>query len=339
MMVLIGIDPHKATHTAVAVDKEETALGELTVKADRHQVERLLKWAIDFPERRWAIESANGLGFLLAQQLVAAGEHVVDVPPTLAARVRVLGSGKTQKNDPNDALSTAIAALRAKRLRTVVAEDHSAVLRLLADHHHDLGSLRTQAVCRLHALVRCLLPGGTGLRLSATRAAAVLRSVRPTNVVDAESKRMALGFVADIRRLDAEIAASKARIVTAVAASGTSVTELYGVGPVVAAFLIGHSGDMARFADRDHFASYNATAPIEASSGPRVRHRLNPRGNRRLNHAIHVMAICQIRHPGEGRKYFDRKVAEGKTTKEALRALKRQISNAVYRQLVIDSSR
>jgi transposase len=337
-MVLIGIDPHKATHTAVAVDKEETQLGELTVKADRDQVERLLKWAIDFPNRRWAIESAHGLGYLLAQQLVAAGEDVVDVPPTLAARVRVLGSGKTQKNDSNDALSTAIAALRAKRLRTVVAEDHSAVLRLLVDHHHDLGSLRTQAVCRLHALVRSLIPGGTGIRLSADRAAAVLRTVRPTGAVDTERKHLALSFVADIRRLDAEIAASKARIVTAVAASGTSVTELYGVGPVVAAFLIGHSGDMARFANRDHYASYNATAPIEASSGPRVRHRLNPRGNRRLNHAIHVIAICQIRHPGEGRKYFDRKVAEGKTTKEALRALKRQISNAVYRQLVIDSS-
>ena len=96
-MVLIGIDPHKATHTAVAVDTDETALGELTVKANRDQIERLLKWAIDFPERRWAIESANGLGFLLAQQLVAAGEDVVDVPPTLAARVRVLGSGKTRR--------------------------------------------------------------------------------------------------------------------------------------------------------------------------------------------------------------------------------------------------
>jgi transposase len=337
MMVLIGIDPHKATHTAVAVDKEETALGELTVKADRYQIEHLLKWAIDFPERRWAIESANGLGFLLAQQLVAAGEDVVDVPPTLAARVRVLGSGKTQKNDPNDALSTAIAALRAKRLRTVVAEDHSAVLRLLADHHRDLGSLRTQAVCRLHAVVRCVIPGGTGIRLSADRAAAVLRTVRPTTAVDIERKRMALGFVADIRRLDAEIAASKARIVTAVAASGTSATELYGVGPVVAALLIGHSGDMSRFANRDHYASYNATAPIEASSGPRVRHRLNPQGNRRLNHAIHVIAMAQISHQSDGRTYFDRKVAEGKTTKEALRALKRHISNAVYRQLLNDS--
>ena len=229
---------------------------------------------------RWAVESANGLGFLLAQQLVAAGEDVVDVPPTLAARVRVLGPGKTQKNDPNDALSTAIAAMRAKRLRSVVAENHGGVLRLLVDHHHDLGSLRTQAVCRLHALVRCLTPGGTPVRLSAARAAVVLRGVRPTNAVDVERKRMALGHVADIKRLDAEIAASKARIVTAVAASGTSVTELYGVGPVVAAFLIGHSGDMARFANRDHYASYNATAPIEASSGPRVRHRHN-RGRRR----------------------------------------------------------
>jgi transposase len=338
-MVLIGIDPHKATHTAVAVDREETALGELTVKADCHQVERLLKWAIDFPDRRWAVESANGLGFLLAQQLVAAGEDVVDVPPTLAARVRVLSSGKSQKNDPNDALSTAIAAMRAKRLRTVVAEDHSAVLRLLADHHRDLGSLRTQAICRLHALVRSLIPGGTGIRLSAHRAAAVMRSVRPTNAVDTERKRMALGLVADIKRLDAEIAASKARIVAAVAASGTSVTDLYGVGPVVAALLIGHSGDMTRFANRDHYASYNATAPIEASSGPRVRHRLNPQGNRRLNHAMHVIAMAQISHLSEGRKYFDRKVAEGKTTKEALRALKRHVSNAVYRQLVIDSSR
>jgi len=109
------------------------------------------------------------------------------------------------------------------------------------------------------------------------------------------------------------------------------------VGPVVAAFLIGHSGDMARFANRDHYASYNATAPIEASSGPRVRHRLNPKGNRRLNHAIHVIAMAQISHQSDGRTYFDRKLAEGKTTKEALRALKRHISNAVYRQLVIDS--
>jgi transposase len=338
-MVLIGIDPHKSTHTAVAVDEREIALGELTVRADRHQVERLLKWAIDFPDRLWAIESANGLGHLLAQQLLQAGEDVVDVPPTLAARVRVLASGRSQKNDPNDALSTAIAALRAPRLRTVAQDDHGSILRMLADHHHDLGSLRTQAICRLHALIRSLVPGGTDNRLSADRAAAVLRKVKPATFAEAERKRLALDFVSDIRRLDAQIADSKARIVGAVQASGTSVVEINGVGPIVAAFLIGHSGDMARFKNRDHYASYNGTAPIEASSGPKARHRLNPRGNRMLNHAIHVIAVAQIRHPTDGRRYFDRKVDEGKTNKEAIRALKRQISNVVYSHLVIDSSR
>ena len=118
-MVLIGIDPHKASHAAVAVGDEEVAVGELTVRAGRLQVERLLKWAVDFPDRLWAIESANGLGHLLAQQLLAGGEDVVDVPPMLAARVRLLGSGKSQKNDPNDALLVAVAALRAPRLRTM----------------------------------------------------------------------------------------------------------------------------------------------------------------------------------------------------------------------------
>jgi transposase len=146
-------------------------------------------------------------------------------------------------------------------------------------------------------------------------------------------------LIADVRRLDSEIADSKSRIIKAVRASHTSVVEMNGVGPIVAAFLIGHSGDMARFKNRDHYASYNGTAPIEASSGPRTRHRLNPRGNRNLNHAIHVIAVAQIRHPSDGRRFFDRKVAEGKSNKEALRALKRHISNAVYSHLVIDSSR
>jgi transposase len=338
-MVLIGIDPHKATHTAVAIDDAENQLGELTLRADRLQIERLLKWAIDYPERLWAIESASGLGHLLAQQLLAVGEDVVDVPPTLAARVRLLGSGKSQKNDPNDALSIAIAALRAPRLRSVAKDDHSAVLRMLGDHHHDLGSLRTQVICRLHACIRSLVPGGTGVRLSADRASAVLRRVRPATAVEAERKRLALGYIADVRRLDAELADSKARIIKAVRASGTSVVELNGVGPIVAALVLGHSGDVSRFKNRDHYASYNGTAPIDASSGPRKRHRLNPRGNRQLNHAIHIIAVAQIRHDSEGRRYFDRKVSEGKSTKEAMRALKRQISNAVYARLVDDTTR
>ena len=218
-------------------------------------------------------------------------------------------------------------------------DDHSAILRMLAGHHRDLGSLRTQVICRLHAAIRSLIPGGTGIRLSADRASAVLRRVKATSSVEAERKRLALGYVADIRRLDAEIADSKARIIRAVRASGTSVVELNGVGPIVAALLLGHSGDISRFKNRDHYASYNGTAPIEASSGPKTRHRLNPRGNRQLNHAIHVIAVAQIRHQSDGRRYFDRKVAKGKSNKEALRALKRQISNAVYSRLVDDATR
>ncbi len=137
-MVLIGIDPHKASHTAEVIDESERELARVKVAADTSQVAALLEFADGYSPRRWAIESAGGLGFLLAQQLVRAGEDVVDVPATLAARVRLLGSGRGSKSDPNDALSTAIAALRDPHLRTVVVEDHAMVLRLLADRHQDL---------------------------------------------------------------------------------------------------------------------------------------------------------------------------------------------------------
>src|SRR5436190_13624958 len=150
MAVTIGVDPHKGSHTAVAMDLDETELASVTVRATRRQVDELLAWAARFEDRIWAIESAGGLGYLLARQLVAAGEQVLDVPATLAARVRVLGSGRSNKNDPNDALSTAIAALRHRGLREVRPDDHRAILRMLATRHHDLGALRTQAACRLH---------------------------------------------------------------------------------------------------------------------------------------------------------------------------------------------
>ena len=129
---------------------------------------------------------------------------------------------------------------------------------------------------------------------------------------------------------------SSTRVTDAVHASGTSLLEIHGVGPIVAAFILGHVGDPARFPTADRFASYNGTAPIEASSGPRKRHRLNPRGNRKLNHALHMAAVTQVAHDTPGRAYYHRKIAEGKTKKEALRALKRRISDAVWRQLQVD---
>ncbi len=336
-MVLIGIDPHKATHTAVVIDEDEHELARIKVKADRSQVAALLEFAEEFRPRRWAIESAGGLGFLLAQQLVRAGEDVVNVPATLAARVRLLGSGRGSKNDPNDALSTAIAALRDPHLRTVMVEDHAMVLRLLADRHQDLTALRTQAVCRLHALIAALTPGGVQRRISADSAESRLHSIDPGNAVEVARKEMALDLVADLRRLDASIAAIKKSTTAAVEASGTSVTEVFGVGPIVAALLIGHTGDITRFPTKGHYASYNATAPIEASSGKVVRHRLNQRGNRQLNHALHMAAVTQLRFDTPGRAYYQRKLEEGKSTKEARRALKRKISDAVYRQLRADA--
>jgi transposase len=251
--------------------------------------------------------------------------------------VRLLDSGRTDKNDAHDARSAAIVALRHARLRPVRPVDHSAVLRLLANRHHDLTASRTRTICRLHALLCLVVPGGVSGRLSAQRAAKTLRGLHPVELVDVERKRIAVDLLADVRRIDDQLEELAKRIAVAVTASGTTVTNVYGVGPIGAALIVGHTGDVARFPSAGHYARYNATAPLEASSGPRVRHRLNPRGNRQLNHALHVAAITQVSHDTPGRIYYERKLVEDKTSKEALRALKRRISDAVYRQLVADT--
>ena len=338
-MFIIGIDPHKGSHTVAVLDDQEALVGELRVVADRRQRDQLLRFASPFAPRTWAIEAAGGLGALLAQQLVAVGETVLDVPPALSARARLLDSGRTDKSDPHDARSAAIVALRHDSLQLVRPVDHTAVLRLLADRRHDLRGLRTQAVCRLHALLCLLRPGGLSQRLSADRAAKVLRSIRPVEPVAVERKRVALELLGDVRRLDQQLAALSERITIAVEASDTTLTDVYGIGPILAATIVGHTAHIGRFPTAGHYARYNATAPIEASSGPRVRHRLNPRGNRRLNHALHIAAVTQIADDTPGRVYFERKLAEGKTRKEALRALKRRISDVVYRQLLADARR
>jgi transposase len=341
MVTTIGIDPHKATHTAVAIDESETVLGEITLPATRAQTKSLLDWAdqVDGDGRVWAVEAAGGLGYLLSQQLVASGERVVDVPPLLASRVRVLGSGRSNKNDPNDALSVAVAALRQPALTEVRCEDHAQILRMLAKRHLELTGLRTQAVCRLHAVLMLLRPGGMTRRLSAGKASRMLGGLRHLDVIGEHRRVTAKTHLGDIRRLDRELKANKTRIAKAVTASGTSVTEVYGVGPIVAAFVVGYTGDIRRFASAGHYASYNGTAPIEVSSGGSKKHRLSLRGNRKLNHAIHMAAISQIRYPeAPGRVYYDKKRAEGKTKKEALRALKRRVSDAVYHRLVADQT-
>ena len=244
MTVIIGIDPHKATHTAVAIDCDETELATITVRATRRQTDRLLGWAEPFEKRTWAIESAGGLGYLLAQQLVDAGEHVLDVPATLASRVRVLGTGKSDKNDPNDARSVAIAALRAPGLRAVQAADHAEVLRLLAKRNQDIGDLRTKLVCRLHNVIASLSPGGIAKELNASDADSLLGAFEPATPVEQIRHQLALELLDDVRRLDPQLKESHRRIKTAVRASGTSLTEVYGIGPVLACALIGYTGDV-----------------------------------------------------------------------------------------------
>jgi transposase len=296
-----------------------------------------LGWAQRFTPRRWALEGAGGTGALLARQLVAAGEHVVDVPATLTARVRLLDRGRSDKSDAHDARAAAVVALRHAHLRTVTVEDHDAVLRLLADRHHDVAALRTRIICRLHALLVQLREGGARQGLSAQRAAELLAGIRPVDAADRERHRLCAEMLEEVRHLDGSLVELRRRMVAAVAESGTTVTDVYGVGPVAAAILLGHTGGVGRFATAGHFARFNATAPIDASSGAVKRHRLNPRGNRQLNHALHIAAITQIRNDTPGRAYYRRKLAENNSQKEALRAWKRRISDAVYRRLTADA--
>jgi transposase len=339
MSVIIGIDPHKLLHAACVIDRTEVELAELTVRAGPRQLDELLSWAAPFECRTWAIESAGGLGYLLAQQLVARGEHVVDVPATLSSRARLLGSGRSTKNDANDARAVAIAALRSPSIPAVRGEDHVSVLRLLAKAQLDVSRARSRACSRLHALVRELVPGGIRKEIVVTQADQILASIEPVNATQRQRLELARETLDEIRTLDARLKRSKARITEAVTASGTSLTDIFGVGPILAATIIGYTGDVNRFPTAGHFAAYNGTAPIEFSSSGHTAHRLSRRGNRTLNHAIHMIAVTQIRHAhSEGRAYYDRKITEGHKPRRAKRALKRQISDRVYRQLRLDAS-
>ncbi|MFN8020833.1 MAG: IS110 family transposase [Acidimicrobiales bacterium] len=335
---MIGIDPHKGSHTAVVVDRSEAVLDTIRVTADRDQRDRLLAWAARFEPRTWAVEGATGMGAMLAQQLVAAGERVVDVPPKLSSRVRLLERGKIDKTDPNDARSAAIVAWRTPALNVVAGlDEHRVVLRLLADRDHQITAHRTRTVCRLHALMCVLIEGGTTRSLTATKAAELLGNVTITSPVIAQRLATCHQLIDEIRTLDRARDDVRERTAAAVIASGTTVTEVFGIGPLMAAVIVGRVGDVRRFPSSGHFARHNGTAPIEASSGPKARHRLNPRGDRQLNHAIHTAALTQIRNDTPGRAYYLRKQAEGKSRKEAMRALKRHISDAVYQRLIADT--
>jgi transposase len=222
------------------------------------------------------------MGYLLAQQLVAAGELVLDVQPKLGARVRLLATGKTNKNDPDDALSVAIAALRSAATAQVRPDDHATVLKVWSKRHRDLSRSRNQVVCRLHAVLCDLIPGGVSKAIRAAAAARVLEQAEPSGAVQQARHELAGEFLADLCRIDVQLRETRKKLAAAVRASGTTVTEVFGVGPAIAATVIGDVRDIFRFPSRDNFAAYNGTAPVEVSSGNRVIYRLSLRGNRRL---------------------------------------------------------
>ena len=334
--VVVGLDPHKASNTIAVLDSEERLLARRRFENTAGGLVAMLEAVSGWSDRVWAVEGANGIGRSVAQRLVAAGERVVDVPAKLATRVRVYSTGHGTKTDDTDAVAIARAALHSRRLRMVRPDDENVALKLLSDRRHELVGSRTQSVCRLHRLLRELVPGGMPRALTAERAEALITALDVSDPASLMRVELALDHIDDMKRFDRRIDYVTLKIHAAVKASGTTVTRIYGVGPVNAGLILSEVGDVSRFPTRNHFASYTGTAPVAVSSGDQNRHRLSRAGNRQLNHAIHIAAIAQIRYDTPGRAYYRRKLGEGKSRREALRCLKRRISDAVWRQLQLD---
>ena len=335
--VVIAVDPHKASWTAAAVGPTLAPLATLRAPVNREGYRRLRRFAARWPGATWAIEGARGLGSPLASWLAADGVEAVDVPAKLATRVRMLSTGHGRKNDDADAISVGIAALTAAGLRSAAVEEATIALRALIEHRDDVVKIRTQTVNRLHVLLTQLLPGGAPRRLDAKTAARLLRSVRPRASGPATLRRLAAELIAEIRHLDRRIASATTEISAAVAASSSNLTQLRGIGELTAGKILARVGDITRFHSEAAFASYTGTAPIEVSSGDIVRHRLSRAGDRQLNCCLHIMALSQIQRDCPGRDYYLRKRAAGKGHKEAMRCLKRRLSDTVYRQIRRDA--
>jgi transposase len=339
--VIIGVDPHKLSHTATAVDPlTNLAVASLRIDASLDGYRQLLRWAHRFPDRRWAIENAKGLGCHLAQWLVARDEVVVDVATTATSRVRELSRGGRRKNDVIDASAAASVAALQGDARPVTAEDDTTLFAILEERRANLAAQRVRAVNQLHALMRDLIPGGARTALTAKAAATALRAVRPATPVERTRKDVAWDLVRDIRALDERLSSIAERMTAALDEHRSSLLEVDGIGPVLGVRLIGRTGPAARFRSADAFASYAGVAPIEVSSGERITHRLSRSGDRQLNSALHLVAVTQVRmRSSAGRQFFDRKITEGKTRNEAMRCLKRRIAAHVWRRMLADQQR
>jgi transposase len=335
--VVIGVDPHKLSATIEVVDAHEELLGSGRFTTDQAGYAAMRRYAKTWPDRVWAVEGANGVGRPLAQRLLEAGEEVVDVPAKLAARVRLFDTGHNRKTDARDAHSIAIVAVRTAGLRVLRVDGELEALRMLADRREALTRRRVQTVGRLQARLAELLPGQAKKDITTGQAKAMLAGVRPRDIAGKTRRRIAADELAELVAVEAKMKKADGELKAMVLARHSRLMELRGVGPVVAARVLADVGDVARFADRNRFASWTGTAPLDASSGEQNRHRLSRAGNRRMNHMIHIAAVTQLRLDTDGRAYYRRKRAEGKKPLEAMRCLKRRISDAIYRQLVADA--
>ena len=335
-MVTVGTDAHKSSHTLVAVDENGCRLGQQTVPAVGAGHLAALQWARQWPERRWAIEDCRHVTRRLERDLLAAGELVLRVPPKLMLESR--RPARTRgKSDAIDALAVARAALREPGLPVARLEGRSRELRLLVDYREDLVAERTRLQSRLRWHVHELEPelviasGALDCYKLLEQLEAVL-AAHPGLVAEIAGKQLR-----QIRELTSEIKQLERRIANLVLPVAPSLLALFGCGALTAAKLIGETAGPTRFRSRAAFAMHDGSAPIPASSGDRQRHRLNRGGNRQLNAALHRIAITQLRAPGCGRDYYQHRREGGDSKAEALRCLKRRISDQVYRRLRLDA--
>jgi transposase len=334
--VVIGMDPHKRTVTIEVLTAGEQIVGHGRFTTDEAGFTALVEYASRWPIRTWAIEGCEGIGRHIVARLLPLGEQVLDVPTKLSARMRVFATGQGRKTDDTDAHSIALVGVRMGGLRSVVHDETLEMLRLLVDRRRRLGEDHTRMVCQLHALLLEIVPGGAKKDLSAAQARKILAGVRPKDRVGRTRKRVAMELVVDLERIYARKKAANKELVELVKTTGTALLGLHGIGPSGAARLLVEVGDITRFPTKGHFASWNGTAPIDASSGDNARHRLSRGGNRHINHVLHMMAVVQLRNATEGRAYYDRKIAAGKRPNEAMRCLKRRLSDIIYRTLLDD---
>lgn len=331
-MVTLGVDAHKRTHTAVAVDDAGRRLAERTVAATSAGHLALLRWAARFDERRWALEDCRHLSRRLESDLLRAGEVVIRVPPKLMAGARRSGR-EPGKSDPIDAAAVARAALREPDLPSARLDGPERELRLLVDHREDLVAERTRAINRLRWHLHELSPGAEPGPRSLDRRAVLDDLERRLADEPGTVARLARELVVQVRAQTERITALEREIGSVAAELAPSLLALTGCGALTAAKLVGETAGVRRFRGRAAFARHNGTAPVPVWSGNHVRHRLSRGGNRQLNAAIHRIAVTQLQRPGAGQDYLAKRRAAGDTKTEAIRALRRRISDEVWRRM------